>query len=713
VAIFAVVKIEKMALINTLREKGSKFIIGFIAIAIGSFVLTDLLSGQNSILAGNDREIGEIAGESISYDQFQEKVDILVNNYAANFGRNPGAAELTSLRNQAWLLLVAEKSFEKEYAELDITVSPEELVDMVQGKNISPDIQRIFIDQATGKFSKDQLLQTLNQLSASPQGRAQWRQFEESLIPARKRIKLDNLLDKSTFVTDAEAEREYKDQNTVAEIEYLHVPFYAINDSSVSVTDADLTAYIKNHEEEYKVDWSRSIEYISIPIIASSEDSLEYRDELRKIKEEFETVSDDSLYAASNSDGGEFFETYSINTLPLLIASNLNIIKKGTVIGPYIDGGNYVLYKLSDIYEDTVGVAKARHILIKWDDDSDAAKAKARKEANAVLAEVRGGADFAEVAKEKSKDGGSAINGGDLGWFSTGQMVSNFNDAVFNSTKTGIVPRLIESQFGFHIIDITELPSYTKYKVATVGIEITPSDKTRDEAFRKADYFAGTSSNYNDFKTNAEKEGYQVLEASNIEPNDENITRIGKARQIVAWLFRDAEEGKVSPVNELDNQYVIAVMTGEQEEGLSDIEMVRVEVTAKVKNEKKAAMIGEKLKDLSGSLEEMATSYGADANVYTTSDLKISANTIANAGKAPEAIGVAFSLEEGAVSKPITTENGVVIIKLENITPAADIADYSLHASNLLRNRESRSSYYLGQLVEDEAQVKDLRYKFY
>ena len=702
-----------MALINTLRDKGSKFIIGFIAIAIGSFVLTDLLSGQNSILAGSDREIGEIAGESISYDQFQGKVDLLVNNYAANFGRNPGADELTSLRNQAWLLLVAEKSFEKEYTDLGIGVSAEELVDMVQGKNISPDIQRIFVDQATGQFSKDQLLQTLNQLNSTPQGREQWRQFEQNLIPARKRIKLDNLLDKSTFITDVEAEREYSDQNSVAEIKYLHVPFYAINDSSVTVTDADLSAYINSHKEDYEVDWSRSIEYVSFPIIASPEDSLEYRDELRVMKEEFTSISDDSLYAASNSDGGEFFNTYSVNTLPILIASNLNILHKGTVVGPYISENSYVLYKMTDIFEDTEGVAKARHILIKWDDDSDVAKAKARTEANAVLKQVRGGDDFAEVAKNKSKDGGSAINGGDLGWFETGKMVEPFNDAVFNATGTGVIPRLIESEFGFHIIDVTEVASYTKYKIATVGLDITASDKTRDDAFRKADYFAGTSANYNDFKTNAETEGLQILDASNIEPNDETITRIGKARQITAWLFRDATDGKVSPVNELDDQYVVSVMTGEQEEGVSDIELVRLEVTEKVKNEKKGKMIADKLNALTGTLDEKAASYGADASVYSASDIKLSSTTIANAGTSSEAIGTAFSLSEGAVSEPISTDNGVVIIQLESVTPAADIADYSLHSSNLLRNRASRSSYYLNQLVEKEANVTDGRYKFY
>ena len=702
-----------MALINTLRNKMGKVIVGFIAVAILSFVLTDLLSGQRSILAGNDRDIGEIAGETITYEEFQERADVLVQNYASNFGRNPGADELNSLRNQAWLLLVAEKSFDKEYKALGITVSPEELVDLVQGKNISPDIQRIFTDPQTGQFNKDQLLQTLNQLNGTPQGRAQWKQFEESLIPGRKRVELDNLIDKSTFVTDAEAEREYKDQNAVAEVKYLYVPFFAVNDSSVNVTDAELENYIDGHKDEYQVDWSRSIEYVSFPIVASSADSLAYREELREIKEEFSNISDDSLYATSNSELSNPFDTYTINSLPAIVASNLNIIHKGTVVGPYIDGNSYVLYKLSDVYEDTTGVARASHILIKWDDDSNEAKAKAKSEALSVLREVQGGADFAEVAKEKSKDGGSAINGGDLDWFETGKMVKPFNDAVFGATKKGIIPQIVESQFGYHIIDVTEVPSFTKYKVATVGLDITASDETRDEAFRKADYFAGTSGNYSDFKANAEKEGYSILNADNIEPNDQRIARIGKARQVIGWLFRDASEGEVSPVYELDDQYVVAVMTGEQEEGTAGLNEVRLEVTEKVKNEKKGELIVQKLKQLSGSLDDIASGYGEDASVLTSSNVKISTTSLPSAGGADEAIGKAFSLSDGQVSDPIATDNGIVIIQLEGITPAPEIADYTMHSNNLKRAREGRSSYYLGELIKEAANVKDERYKFF
>ena len=81
--------------------------------------------------------------------------------------------------------------------------------------------------------------------------------------------------------------------------------------------------------------------------------------------------------------------------------------------------------------------------------------------------------------------------------------VCAFNDAVFNARSTGVISRIIETQFGLHIINVTELPTYTKYKVASITRSIEASDETRDAAFRKADYFAGTSGNLSEFEANA------------------------------------------------------------------------------------------------------------------------------------------------------------------------------------------------------------------
>ena len=151
-----------MALMNTLRNKMGKVVVGMISIAILSFVLTDLLGGQNSIfLSGNDRTVGEIAGESIDIEEYQKLVENMKLNYRNNFGRSPGEAEERSLREQAWQYLIVEKAFTKLYQDAGVEVGTEELFDMVQGKNVSPDIQQIFIIKQQGNLIRSDLFKRL------------------------------------------------------------------------------------------------------------------------------------------------------------------------------------------------------------------------------------------------------------------------------------------------------------------------------------------------------------------------------------------------------------------------------------------------------------------------------------------------------------------------------------------------------------------------
>jgi peptidyl-prolyl cis-trans isomerase D len=703
-----------MALMNTLRNKMGKVVVGMISIAILSFVLTDLLGGQNSIfLNGNDRTVGEIAGESVDIEEYQKIVENMKLNYRNNFGRSPGDAEERSLREQAWQYLIVEKAFTKLYLDAGVEVGTEELFDMVQGKNVSSDIQQIFINPATGQFDKERLIQTIASLNTTPQGRAQWAEFERNLIPARLRIKYDNLMVKTSMATKQEAERSYQNQSSIAEVKYLYVPFYAIADSAVTASDAEMNAYIDKHADDFKVNWSRSIKFVNFSIIPSSEDSLSYRDELREFKEEFMSADEDSVYASINTESDPFFTEYAINELPNLLKSNLNILNKGDVIGPYLDNNDYVLYKISDVFDGPTGYARASHILIKWEDDSNESKAKARSEALTVLRDLQAGADFSETAKDKSKDGGSAIRGGDLDWFDSDKMVKPFSDAVFKAPKTGLVSNLVESEFGYHIIKVTEMPSYTKYKIAMIRKEILASDETRDQAFRKADYFAGTSSNANDFIANAEKDTLAVLEAENIEQNDNEVARLGSARQIVSWLFNTASEGQVSSVYEIDDQYVVALMTGEIEEGPADLTSVKLEVEKKVKNEKIGDLIADKLAGLEGTIDERATSFGDDVSVYESSDLSFGSYSLPSVGTAPEAVGKLFSMNSGDFSKPIITENGVVVLNLVNLTLAPEIADYTSYKTSLEQGMESRTSYYVAESIREWAAIEDSRYKFY
>ncbi|MEM8569107.1 MAG: hypothetical protein AAGF85_21810, partial [Bacteroidota bacterium] len=171
--------------------------------------------------------------------------------------------------------------------------------------------------------------------------------------------------------------------------------------------------------------------------------------------------------------------------------------------------------------------------------------------------------------------------------------------------------------------------------------------------------------------------------------------------------------GDVSQVYELDNEYVVAVMTDETEKGYQSVNELRNELSVKVKNEKKGDVIISKLDDISGSLDEIATAYGDDANVYTSSDLKLTSNSLPSVGFDPKAVGRAFSLESGEKTEAFSSENGVLIIEMLNKTNAPEIADYATYKTQVSQNYENQARYSIAEAVKEFADIKDERYKFY
>ncbi|MEM9856366.1 MAG: peptidylprolyl isomerase [Bacteroidota bacterium] len=695
-----------MALINTLRNKMGKVIVALVAVAIMSFVLADLL-GPNSSLFGNDTTVGEIAGQTISLKEFQNEVQQRENNYILNFNRTATEREKPTLRQQAWDFLITKYAFSEEYDKVGVAVHEDEMWDMMQGKNISPGIQQSFTDPNTGEFDRQQFMQFLQQLpTLPPDAQVRWNLFKADLKPGRERLKYENLMLLSSYATNAEAQQKYNAETDVAEVKYLYVPFYSVNDSSIQVTDSDLKNYLRDNKEKYKVEESRSLKYVSFPVVPSAEDSAYVRQEMQDLNAEFKTVTDDSVFASLNTDGLTAFGKYNIGDLPIQLQSNISNLTAGDVRGPYLDAGNFKLYKVTEIYDDTVEYARASHILIKGEDD------EARTEARRILGEIKSGASFEEMAREYGTDG-TASKGGDLGWFKTGAMVEEFNDAVFNATKTGLMNRLVKTQFGYHIIRVDNLKTTTAYKVATIEREILPSDETRNVAFRKADEFAAAVDDLNSFDTRVSEDTLNAVSAGKLGKNERRIGALGEARQIVRWLFTDAAEGDVSEVYELDDKYVVAVMTDATEEGYQSVSNIRNELSTKVKNEKKGKVIIDKLSGISGTLDEKAAAYGDDANVYTSSDLKLNSNSLPSVGFDPSAVGRAFSLNSGETSEPFASENGVLIIEMINKTTAPEIADYATYKTQISQNYENQARYNIAEAVKKFADIKDERYKFY
>ena len=700
-----------MALIGTLREKMGVGVVIFVFVAIAAFVMDGLL-GNNSVLF-NDDSVGEIAGYSISAKEFQAAVQDRENSFILSYNRQPGEREMTSIRQQAWEMLILRHAIETEFEKTGVKVTVDEIEDMLYGKNVNESVRQAFTNPQTGQFDPQQVKTYMSQLANMPEtqdARVRWEIFQRDLEPGRQRVKYENLLIKTAFVTTAEAEREYHSQNDVAEVKYLFVPFFAVSDSAVTPTDTDYSNYYNKNKERFATEHTRDLKFVQFPVFASSADSLAIKEEITKLASEFKNATDDSAFAVLNSDNSDAFGKFNIGSLPAGITKEELVV--GSVKGPFIDGAAYKLIKVSKILKDTVFSARASHILIRWDDTSDAAKKEAKDKAKRILADIKAGADFSQKAREFGTDG-TAQMGGDLNWFTEGQMVKPFNDAVFNATRTGLIGDVVETEFGYHIISVTNTKTNDSYAIATIERQITPSDASINEALRKAEAFAVELSGVEEFTARAEKEGYTVYDGKNIQSSDRRIGSLSDARPVVQWLFREAEIGKVSTVFDLQELYVAAVMTGEVEKGYKPLSIVKDEITPAVKNEMKSKIIIEKLTPLKGSLEEIAAAYGKDATVSSMSDLKLSTNNMNNVGYDPLAVGTAFSPEGGKRTTPFKGERGVLIVEMQNKTIAPAIADYTTYKSSLQQSAIGRTSSTVSEAIKKNANIVDNRYKYY
>lgn len=699
-----------MALIGTLRNKMGIGVVVFVFVAIAAFVLGDLF-GNNGVLMGRNT-VGEIAGTEISLEEYQAAIQEREANYMLNFGRSPGEREMTSIRQQAWELLIVRHAIEKQYSKVGITVPSAEVEDMIWGKNVDENVKQAFTNPETGLFDKDRVLSYLAQLKDMPDGsepRVRWEMFQKDLAPGRTRIKYENLLIKADYVTSAEAEREYHNQTDVAEASYLFVPFYAVSDSAIEVTDAALKAYYNKNIEKFKTENTRDIKYVSFPVVASADDTLAIFQEVIKMAGELKISTEDSAFVARNSDNSNGFVRYTPANLPAFLSDKALVA--GEIFGPQIENGALMVSKVSRVENDTVYSARARHILIKWASDSDADKKSAKEKARGILKEIKAGADFAAKAREHGTDG-TASRGGDLGWFSSGQMVKPFEKAVFDASKTGVLADVVETEFGYHLIDVTNTKTNKAYYVATIEREITASDASINEALRKAEAFATAVSDLESLEAVAKTDNLVVREAKKLGAGDRNISSLGDARQVVQWLFRDASKNEVSTVFDLTDNYVVAVMTDEVKKGYKPMEAVKTEITPAVKNELKGKIISDKLAAAKGTLEEVKSSFGSEANVYTSNDIRLNTNSLPNVGFDPQAVGLAFSLENGKRSAPLVGETGVVVIELSNKTIAPAIADYAPYKLGLQQASQNRN-YSIAEAIKDRANIEDTRFNFF
>ena len=691
---------------------------GTVAIGMLFFIVgSDLVGGKNRLFNRNANAIGEVAGEKVELEDFNNTLEQAKQAFAAQQGRQPDEQTMGYLRDQAWNQTIYRIAFQKEFDKLGLTVSDEELTDMVQGKNIHPSIRQAFTDQKTGQFDRAKIIEYLQGLDKlPPDAQAAWRNFEANLGPERMGQKYNNLIKLSAYVTTAEAKRFDEDQNTRASMRYLFVPYFSISDSAVKVTDDQLQAYLDKNKGRYKVEDGRTIEYVSIPVVASKEDSAATRQNVDQLAAQFASAPNDSLFVKLNSDQPYNATYVSPAEMPEKLREQLPLTV-GKVYGPYSENGTTSLYKVTGEKAGTQAAARASHILIKADGTTPEADAAAKAKANDVLKKIKGGADFATMARQYGTDG-TVSTGGDLGWFAQGRMVPEFEKAVFGTSSAGLLPNLVKTSFGYHIIKITAPKTNKTYQLAAVQKKISPSEATSEAAYAKAQALKGEATNLESFrKAIAKDKTLQKQEAKNLGRGDRAVNNLQNAREIVRWAYGTAVKstaiGDVSEVFDMGDQYVIAVLTGERSKGTADVASLKPELQAAVRNEEKAKQIIAKLNGKTGTLEQIAGTYGSQAQVKTAEGVILATGTIPGLGSEPVAVGKVFGLKAGQKSAPIQGEQGVLIVEPMSVQKPTAATDVAAVKKQLTTQRQGRADGLIYEAVKNSAEIKDERNKFF
>ncbi|UOQ80698.1 peptidylprolyl isomerase [Hymenobacter sp. 5414T-23] len=497
------------------------------------------------------------------------------------------------------------------------------------------------------------------------------------------------------------------------------MPYFTVSDSSVKVTDEQIQAYIDKNKGRYKVEDGRDIEYVTIPVSASVEDSAAVRKNIDELATQFTTAPNDSLFVKLNSDQPFNGAYLSPADMPEKLRNQLPL-QVGKVYGPFAENGTYSLFKVMNQKAGAQAAARASHILIKPEGTTPEADAAAKAKATDILNKIKGGADFAAMARQYGTDGTTAT-GGDLGWFQEGRMVPEFEKAVFGATSTGLLPAPVKTSFGYHIIKITAPKTTQTYQVAAVQKSIQPTDATRDAAYQKAQQLKGEAADIKSFRDAVAKDkSVQKVEAKGIGRGDQSVNNLQGARQLVRWAYgvnpeggAETKIGDVSEVFEIGDQYVIAVLTGERNKGTADVASVKPEVSALVRNDLKAEQIIKKLNASKGTLEQIAQAYGSNAQVKTADNVTLGTGLLPGLGNEPLAVGKAFGLKPGQKSAPFQGEQGVLIVEPVSVQKPTTNTDVKAVRQQLTAQRTARADGLIYEAVKAHANVKDNRTKFF
>lgn len=705
-----------MSVLQFLREKAGVLVAGVIGLSLFLFVVSDFFGngrGQR-IQARKYYEIGKIGDETVTYQDYEQQVQSLLEIYKMSGNTNIDETTAESIREQTWQQMIREKILENQYKKLGIGVSSEEVDELVLGNNPHQIVLQLFTDQQTGSFNKSFLVNFLKNTEVDETAKKYWLFFENEIVNDRMSSKYNSLVSQGLYVTSKQAEFDRNLASATVDFSYIMKNYSSVSDSLVKVSASEIDTYYSNHKESYKRNPLRDIEYVTFDITPSEEDIKAAEDWISKTKSEFAAAADPVQFINLTADTRHVGFFVPLSEVPDTLVDFVKKEDLNEIYGPYTEDGTLKIAKLLAV-ADRPDSVHARHILLST--SQNRTLGMANTEADSLIKVIKSGTSFNVIAMTNSDDKGSAQLGGDLGWFPEGRMVVPFNNACFAGKKGDIIK--VETSFGVHIIEILDQSKKSrKYEIGIIDRKIIPGSATNQRIYSEASQFAGTNDTYEKFNKAIADNKLTKRVANDITPQQKTLPGLDNPRNLIISLFQ-AEEGKIildnsqQAVFEIGNKYIVAYCTKVQEEGIAPEKDVENDIRFVLMKDKKAEIISAefvKNGQPGRTLDDIAGIMGL--TVQEATQINFRSYSVPGAGTEPALISAASVAKQGEVAGPVKGENGVYMLTVNNVTNSAS-EDLNMLKDRLMTTFQMRGSYEAYEALRKEANIVDKRYKFY
>ncbi len=711
-----------MAALGKIRKRGVALVI-IIGLGLFAFIAEEAFRSCEATKNQQRQQIGEVLGNKINVQEFQSLVDEYQEVLKMSQGvDNLSEEQLNSLKDEVWSSYVNEQIVANEAGKIGLTVTDEEMQNIMKEGTNPMLLRSPFVNQQTGRFDATMLTKFLAdykknasnpQLSESYQKIYQYWQFiEKQLRTQTLAQKFQALIANSLISNPVSAKMAFEGQTQESDVELASIAYSTVNDNDVQVTESDLKAKYDSQKEMFKQTVeTRDIKYVAFQVLASAADRQALMATMKEASEKLQSgASPAEVVRKAQSQFPYTGIAATRKAYPSDIAAKLDSMSVGQTTAPFetkSDNTFNVVKLLSKVQmPDSI---EYRQIQV-----GGATIDEARKTADSIYTALKAGANFEELAQKYGQTG-------DKQWL-TSAMYENSNAMdeesknYLNSINTLAVNDVKNLEFsqGNIVLQVTARKAMVdKYDVAVVKHTIDFSKATYSDAYNKFSQYVSENKTIEELEKNAEKFGFKVQERKDMFNSEHNVVGLRATREAMKWIF-DAKVGEVSPLYECgsnDNLLVVALtkVTPIGYRSLGDVQdMLKPEVIRDKKFEQiKAKFAG---------VADIAAAKAKGARIDSVKQITFSAPAFVQAtgSSEPALAGAVAALKQGDFSKALIKGNGGAF--LFRVIKKAQREGATFDAQAMERTLSQRAQQAAGRFMQElyqKANVVDNRYLFF